>query len=215
MKKNFIIYCSGGASRVLKFYSNNQNLKLFKPQKVIYDGNNKETLNSLKIIFSDNLVIIDIESFSENEKKRINTTISNTILREMLENNTDYLLCFGNKILKKDLVVKFHKKIINFHPSLLPAFKGLNAIDMALSKNVSLIGNTAHFIDEKIDNGEIILQTAMLVEDYENYEHVLELQFPMIKMILRDILNFKITDNMVLAELSKRNKHYLIPKKCN
>jgi len=88
------------------------------------------------------------------------------------------------------------------------------SINQALDNGVSIIGNTTHFIDEGIDTGKIILQTAMLTEDFEDYEDVLEMQFPMIKMILRDVLKFDIKQTDIMKELPNRKKRLLIPKKC-
>ena len=75
--------------------------------------------------------------------------------------------------MKNPLIQKYDKRIINFHPSILPSFKGLNAIDQELKAKVRFLGNTAHFIDEGIDSGEIIIQSAMFRSDYEEYEDVL------------------------------------------
>jgi hypothetical protein len=55
----------------------------------------------------------------------------------------------------------------------------------------------------------------MLTENFDNYEDLLEMQFPMLKMILRDILKFNIIDEDIMNEISERNKNILIPKKCN
>lgn len=211
--KTFIIYCSAGASRVINFYSIKENLNNYKPQKVIYDGERVNIIEILRDLFGDNLILFNKKSISYNPK-RIHSSTSDFIEKVLNANSSDYLLCFGDKILKKSLIDKYKKRLINFHPALLPSFKGLLAINQALEYKVSLIGNTAHFIDEGVDTGQIILQTAMLTEDYEDYEDILEMQFPMLKMVLRDILNYKINDDDLLKEISKRSKKLLIPKKC-
>ena len=77
--------------------------------------------------------------------------------------------------------------------------------------NVNTLGNTAHFIDEGVDTGKIIVQTAMCREDYEEYEDVLELQFPMLKMILRDFLFYPVSNQELVAELHHREKAWLMP----
>jgi hypothetical protein len=55
----------------------------------------------------------------------------------------------------------------------------------------------------------------MLREEFENYEDVLELQFPMMKMIFRDLLNYEISHGEIVKELGKRKKLFLIPNHCN
>jgi len=214
MKKTFAIYCSGGASRVIKFYSFNSNKSKYKPKKIIYDGNKTEVILKLNKLFKGDIVLFNRQLLSYKEPNKIYKTTSEFIHRVLCEHNIDYTLCFGDKILKKELIGDYKERLINFHPALLPSFKGLYAIDKALEDNVSFIGNTAHFIDEGIDTGEIILQTVMLKEEFENYEDVLELQFPMIKMILRDFLHYEISDNEIFSEITNRKKKYLIPKKC-
>jgi|TARA_B110000908_G_C10208711_1_gene429090 phosphoribosylglycinamide formyltransferase-1 len=211
--KTFAIYCSEGASRVIKFYSFEENLVNYKPQKVIYDGERFNIINTLQNLFGEDLIILDKSSKLFNPK-RIHNSTSEFIETKLIEYSIDYLLCFGDKILKKSLIDKFSKRLINFHPALLPSFKGLLSINQAFDYGVSIIGNTAHFIDEGIDTGKIILQTAMLNEDFDDYEDVLEMQFPMIKMILRDVLYYDIKQTDIMKELSNRNKRLLIPKKC-
>ena len=102
--------------------------------------------------------------------------------------------------------------MINFHPSILPSYKGLNAIDQAIKDNAIFLGNTAHLIDEEVDSGKILIQTSMLSDDFKDYEDVLELQFPMIKMILRDMLNYEISDGELFSDLNKRDASFSIPK---
>lgn len=212
--KTFAIYCSAGASRVLKFYSYKGNLNKFKPEKVIYDGEGPEVIDSLKGIFGEDLILFNKNSKHFNPN-RIHSSTSEFIETIMAINSIEYLLCFGDKLFKKKIIEKYEKQLINFHPSLLPAFKGLMSLDQALDYGVSLIGNTAHFIDEGVDTGQIIIQTAMLAEDVEDFEDVLEMQFPMLKIIFRDILKFDISQEEIFKEIEHRDKKFLIPKSAN
>jgi hypothetical protein len=209
--KKFAIYCSGNASRVIRFYTDTYNLETFFPNVVIYDGDSKDTLSTLLKIFQERLKYINFDLLNDEEKRRINTYTSQFIFRTMQDSNSEYLICFGRRILKKDIINAYSGRLINFHPSLLPAFKGLQAIDQALAANASILGNTAHYIDEKIDNGRIIIQSAMKCEDFVDYEDVLELQFPMLKIILRDILGFEVSQESIFAEIKDRKKGYLLP----
>jgi len=64
------------------------------------------------------------------------------------------------ELLGPAFVKRFAGRIINVHPSLLPAFPGVNPIDEALAHGVRLMGVTVHFVDEGVDSGPIILQEA-------------------------------------------------------
>ena len=63
---------------------------------------------------------------------------------------------------------EFEKKIINIHPSLLPAFPGLNAQKQAINHGVKFSGCTVHFVDLGVDSGPIILQTVVPVYDNDD-----------------------------------------------
>jgi phosphoribosylglycinamide formyltransferase-1 len=125
----------------------------------------------------------------------------------LVKNNVDFLFCFGDKILKPILVEEYKNRIINFHPSILPAFPGLNAIDQALKTSVQFLGNTAHFIDEGIDTGMIILQTAISRSAFEEYNSVLDLQIPMLYKIWCWLESDKIiiSENCVKIEHAEKN----------
>ena len=62
------------------------------------------------------------------------------------------------KIVSKKFVDAFPNRIINLHPSLLPKYKGLHAIEQALKSDDNVTGCTVHYVNEELDGGEIILQ---------------------------------------------------------
>lgn len=64
------------------------------------------------------------------------------------------------EILSPDFIRRFEGRIVNVHPSLLPAFRGIRAIEQALEYGVRVMGVTVHFVDEGVDSGPIILQQA-------------------------------------------------------
>ncbi len=70
------------------------------------------------------------------------------------------------ELLGAPFIRRFRGRIINVHPSLLPAFPGVRAIEQALDYGVKLMGVTVHFVDEGIDSGAIILQEAFEVLPY-------------------------------------------------
>lgn len=202
---SFAIYASGNASTILKFYNINNNLIKFPPILFIYDGNNEITKNIIKNKFKNYSFIYEEQQKNIN---RIHNYTSEHIHKKLEEYNIDYLLVFGNKILKKNLIYNYKNKIINFHPSLLPAFKGLNAIDQALNTNTCFIGNTAHFIDYGIDTGDIICQSIIDKNYYKNYEDVYELQYPLIKLVFKKIL--KLNDNINIYEDINYKNNYMV-----
>jgi len=72
------------------------------------------------------------------------------------------------KIISKDFIEKFRKKIINIHPSLLPKFKGLNTFSKVLENNEKKTGCTVHYVNEKLDSGNIIVQKSFYVNSNDN-----------------------------------------------
>jgi len=80
------------------------------------------------------------------------------------------LICLAGymRILGEEVIQTFKKKIINIHPSLLPAFPGLNAQKQAINHGVKFSGCTVHFVDSGVDNGPIILQTVVPVYDNDD-----------------------------------------------
>jgi phosphoribosylglycinamide formyltransferase 1 len=84
------------------------------------------------------------------------------------------LVCLAGymRLLSRDFVQAFPQRILNIHPSLLPAFAGLDAQRRALEYGVSISGCTVHFVDEQLDHGVIVLQRTVLVLP-EDDEHTL------------------------------------------
>ena len=77
------------------------------------------------------------------------------------------LVCLAGylRIISPAFVAAFPEQILNVHPSLLPAFPGLEAQQQALDFGVKVAGCTVHFVDEHVDHGVIILQRAVPVKD--------------------------------------------------
>lgn len=77
------------------------------------------------------------------------------------------LVCLAGymRLLSPEFVAAFPQRILNIHPSLLPAFPGLDAQHQALQYGVGITGCTVHFVDEQLDHGVIVLQRAVPVMD--------------------------------------------------
>ena len=67
------------------------------------------------------------------------------------------------KIMSSNFVYKFRNKIINIHPSLLPSFKGNNAIKEAINSGSKIIGCSVHFVEPEVDSGTLIMQAALSI----------------------------------------------------
>ncbi|MDD5069392.1 MAG: phosphoribosylglycinamide formyltransferase, partial [Candidatus Omnitrophica bacterium] len=72
------------------------------------------------------------------------------------------------RILTADFVKTFKNRIINIHPAILPAFKGVDSIKRAYQYGCKVFGVTIHFVDEQIDNGPIILQGSLKINNGES-----------------------------------------------
>ena len=82
------------------------------------------------------------------------------------------LVCLAGymRIISPEFVHAFPNRILNIHPSLLPAFPGLNAQSQALEYGAKVAGCTVHFVDEAVDHGAIILQRVVPVLDEDTAE---------------------------------------------
>jgi phosphoribosylglycinamide formyltransferase-1 len=82
------------------------------------------------------------------------------------------LVCLAGfmRLLSAGFVREFAGRILNIHPSLLPAFPGLDAQHQALEHGVKITGCTVHFVDEELDAGPIVIQAAVPVLDDDTAE---------------------------------------------
>lgn len=86
------------------------------------------------------------------------------ILNVLSQYDTDLLLLAGYfRILGNEIIKAYRNRIMNIHPSLLPAFKGLHAQKQAFEYGVKVAGCTVHFVDEGLDSGPIIIQKCVPV----------------------------------------------------
>jgi phosphoribosylglycinamide formyltransferase-1 len=86
------------------------------------------------------------------------------------------LVCLAGymRLLSPEFVAAFPNRILNIHPSLLPAFPGLEAQEQAFDYGVKIAGCTVHFVDEHLDHGVIVLQRAIPVLDTDDSQSLAE-----------------------------------------
>jgi phosphoribosylglycinamide formyltransferase-1 len=93
------------------------------------------------------------------------------VLRLLERAQPDFIALAGYmRLLSADFVAKYPNRILNIHPSLLPAFPGLDAQKQAIEHGVRVSGCTVHFVDENLDAGPIIVQRAVEVHDDDDAE---------------------------------------------
>lgn len=116
-----------------------------------------------------NTYFIDPSKFSSR------TAHDSEIIDTLKTQNID-LVCLAGymRILSPQVIDMFENKIINIHPSLLPAFPGLNAQKKAFEYGVKISGCTVHFVDKELDHGPIILQKAVDVKDSDTADTLAE-----------------------------------------
>ncbi len=102
-------------------------------------------------------------------------TYDRLVVAELKKREVD-LVCLAGfmRILSPYFIREFPYRILNIHPSLLPAFPGLEAQRQALEYGVKITGCTVHFVDEGVDSGPIILQAAVPVLNNDTVETLSE-----------------------------------------
>ncbi|HSV32115.1 MAG TPA: phosphoribosylglycinamide formyltransferase [Atribacteraceae bacterium] len=135
--------------------------------------------------------VLDYESFSG--KKAYERNLFALLIREDPE-----LVCLAGymRIVGKEIIDRFRGRLLNIHPSLLPAFPGLDAQCQALEYGVKITGCTVHFVDEGIDTGPILLQSCCPVKDDDTvdtlFQRILQLEHALYPEAIRLVLEGKI-----------------------
>jgi len=94
------------------------------------------------------------------------------LLIEELQTHQVDLVCLAGfmRLLSASVIRAFPNRVLNIHPSLLPAFTGLDAQRQALEYGVRIAGCTVHFVDEFLDSGPIVIQSAVPVLEGDTVE---------------------------------------------
>ena len=105
---------------------------------------------------------------NEKDKKRF----CDDLLKYLQNNKIDYVISFFTKLFVGELLRVYRDRIMNLHPALLPSFKGMDGFGDTMRYGVRYMGTTIHFVDEKMDEGKIILQTVCPVSEYESRKNL-------------------------------------------
>lgn len=97
------------------------------------------------------------------------------ILKELQDRQVDLIVMAGYmRIITDVLVEPYFGRMINIHPSLLPSFPGVRAIEQAVEYGVKQTGVTVHFVDGGLDSGPIIAQRAVEIHEHETADSLAE-----------------------------------------
>jgi phosphoribosylglycinamide formyltransferase-1 len=127
----------------------------------------------IKMIISDNYKAKGLQYANiYNIKKKVfdfkNTLSEKKVINELKKNDV-HLICLAGfmKILSKTFIKNFKGKILNIHPSLLPKYKGLNTHERAIRNKDKYSGCTVHFVNSRLDSGEIIKQKKVRIKKFD------------------------------------------------
>ena len=149
--------------------------------KAIIDAVKRNTIPAkLKLVISDKkdayaleharqagipAVHLDPKAFPDRE------SFDKAVVESLKEKKIDFVVLAGYMRLVTGFFLKqFPDRVLNIHPSLLPAFKGTHAIKDAFDGGVKVTGVTVHFVVEEMDSGAIILQEPVRIEHHDSLE---------------------------------------------
>lgn len=139
------------------------------PAKAVLVFSDKASAEGLNIARNYNL---PTQSFSAKDFPSFEAYEEN-LVNELKKAEAEWVVCAGYmRIIRSTLLGAYRGKILNIHPSLLPSFTGLHAQKQALDYGVKVTGCTVHFIDEGVDTGKIILQTAVEVKESDSLDEL-------------------------------------------
>lgn len=106
-------------------------------------------------VAAQNGIAVKILSSNDNQK------LSDQIAQYCSESSIDFVLSSFTRLLSGSILQSLESQMFNMHPSLLPAFPGLNTFNRSLESGTLFLGSTIHVIDETVDGGPIVCQCAI------------------------------------------------------
>lgn len=193
-----VVLVSGGGTNLQAIIDNIESQKITNTKIVGVISNNKNAyaLERAKKhnIFSLSISPKDYENREDFHKK---------LLEEINKLSPDLIVLAGCLIkIPDELIKNYERRIINIHPSLIPAFSGvgyygLKVHEEALKRGVLVTGATVHFVNELVDGGEIIAQEVVKVEKDDTKETLQkrvmeEAEWKMLSFVINEIANNRI-----------------------
>ena len=163
VKKRTCIFISGHGSNLKNLIKRSRDTNFPINIKLIITNNSNA--NGINYAKKNSIPFIVINTKYKNYEDK---------LLQILKKNRISFICLAGymKIISKNFIKKFGKKIINIHPSLLPKFKGLNTFSRILKNKEKKSGCTVHYVNEQLDGGNIIAQKSFFINSNDNEETI-------------------------------------------
>ena len=187
------ILASGNGSNFEYIVKSIQNKKL-NAEVTILIVNNPNCLAIKKALKYDiPYVIINHRNF----KSRLDH--DKLIMTKLEELSVELVVMAGwMRIVGEELINKFKDRLINIHPSLLPSFKGVDAIQQAIDNKVTITGCTVHYVQKEVDSGSIIIQAAVPLNKQDSKDtltkRIQDMEHIILPIAIADVAN-KIRNN--------------------
>lgn len=167
---NIAVFASGRGSNfeaIIKYFKNSKSVNI---ACLVCDQKNAYAIEIAK---KNNIETKIIECLKY--KTKLEIVQEQQIVDYLIQNNVDLIVLAGYmRIIKEILLKSFINRIVNIHPSILPSFKGLDAVKQAFDYGVKVTGVTVHLVDEQIDHGKILDQRHVYVDNNETFETLLK-----------------------------------------
>ena len=161
VKKKTCVFISGSGTNLRSIIKNSRDYNF--PINISLVISNRKNAGGIYFAkkFAIPFIVLDLDK-DKFEKRALKELINRKIK----------LVCLAGfmKILSKKFVRNFKGKIINIHPSLLPKYKGLNTFKRILKDREKITGCTVHLVNEKLDDGKIIIKKRVLVSGMDSPE---------------------------------------------
>ena len=160
MEFNLAILISGRGSNMLNIVEASKLKKIKSKVKIVISNNSSSEGIKIAQKLGMNTKIISKKNFL------LKKDFENVLHRSLINQDIN-LICLAGfmSILSEEFLKKWENKVINIHPSLLPKFRGKNAVKQALEKKAKISGCTIHYVDKGVDTGKIIAQEKVKVLD--------------------------------------------------
>ncbi|MFH1622338.1 MAG: phosphoribosylglycinamide formyltransferase [Candidatus Omnitrophota bacterium] len=167
---NIAVFCSGNGTNLQAIINaiKTRKLKSVRISLVVSDNYKAYALEKAKKSGIKSIVV-------ERDKFVTKSDFEREIIKHLKAENTELVVLAGfMRILGSDLLAAYKNKILNIHPALLPSFKGAHGIKDAFDYGAKVTGVTVHFVDDKMDQGPIILQEAVPIKEEDSLDSLEE-----------------------------------------